>query len=64
MSDFNTKVGSGRQGYVVGEYGLGKRNERGKTLTQFCKETHFAIMNTFLNFRLAVYIRGDLQVTT
>lgn len=37
MGDFNAKVGQGRVTDVVGEYGLGERNERGDMLVQFCQ---------------------------
>lgn len=35
MNDFNAKVGNGKEGNVVGEYGLEERNDRGDTLFQF-----------------------------
>lgn len=47
LGDFNAKVGHGRDEDVVGEFGLGIRNERGERLIQFCKDIGFAIMNTY-----------------
>lgn len=47
MGDFNAKVGYGKEGYTVGNFGLGTRNERGNQLIQFCIENKLAIMNTF-----------------
>lgn len=47
MGDWNAKVGNGRDGGVVGEYGLGSRNERGDRFVQFCRGNDLVIMNTF-----------------
>lgn len=47
MGDFNAKVGEGREGDVVGEHGLGVRNESGDRLVQFCHDNRFRITNTF-----------------
>lgn len=47
MGDLNAKVGCGKEGSVVGSYGLGVRNERGDKFVQFCVENDLAIMNTF-----------------
>lgn len=47
LGDFNAKVGRGRSEDVVGEYGIGNRNERGDTLVQFCQEENFFICNTW-----------------
>ena len=46
MGDFNAKVGKGRSGDVVGDHGLGERNERGDRLVQFCQEQEMWIANT------------------
>ena len=47
MGDFNSKIGKGRMFDVVGEHGLGVRNERGDRLLQFCQEEAMVITNTF-----------------
>ncbi|XP_030747109.1 uncharacterized protein LOC115875737 [Sitophilus oryzae] len=47
LGDFNAKIGRGRFNNCVGEYGLGRRNERGDRLLQFCQENDFIISNTF-----------------
>ena len=35
MGDMNAKVGEGRVGNIVGEYGLGDRNERREKFINF-----------------------------
>ena len=47
LGDFNAKVGKGIDGEVVGEFGLGTRNERGEKLVQFCKDNELIIKNTW-----------------
>ena len=47
MGDFNAKIGKGRVEDIVGEYGLGERNERGDTLVQFCNEENLMVANTW-----------------
>ncbi|XP_071648484.1 craniofacial development protein 2-like [Temnothorax longispinosus] len=47
MGDLNAKVGSGRVGRTVGDFGLGERNERGDRFVEFCAGYGLAIMNTF-----------------
>ena len=47
MGDLNAKVGKGRSGEEVGEYGYGTRNDRGDRLVQFCQENNMWIGNTF-----------------
>ena len=39
-------MGKGRSGDVVGDHGLGERNERGDRLVQFCQEQEMWIANT------------------
>ena len=47
MGDKNAKIGKGKVDDVVGEYGLGERNERGDRLIQFCQENNLIVANTF-----------------
>lgn len=47
MGDFNAKIGQGKCENVVGEHGLGKRNERGERLIQFAQEHELIVTNTF-----------------
>ena len=47
MGDLNAKIGKGKVDDIVGEYGLGERNERGDRLLQFCQENNMIITNTF-----------------
>ena len=49
MGDLNAKVGRGRSGEVVGNFGLGLRNERGDKWAEWCESWGQVIMNT--NFR-------------
>jgi len=44
--DFNAKVGAGNKSDVNGIYGIGRRNERGERLVEFCKENSLIISNT------------------
>ncbi|KAL1447598.1 hypothetical protein WDU94_009869 [Cyamophila willieti] len=47
MGDFNAKVGKGKSGKHIGEFGLGERNERGEILSTFAAEQDLVVMNTF-----------------
>ena len=47
MGDLNAKVGKGRSGNVVGNFGLGERNERGDKWVEWCESWDQVIMNTF-----------------
>ena len=47
MGDMNAKVGKGKCEKIVGNHGLGSRNERGERLVQFCSEEHLSTMDTF-----------------
>ena len=47
IGDFNSIMGEGSPDKVVGVPGLGKRNERGKMLINFCKQHDLVVMNTW-----------------
>ena len=47
VGDLNAKVGCGSSGEVVGNYGLGQRNERGDRWVEWCESWEQIIMNTF-----------------
>ena len=47
MGDLNAKVGDKRYQIIVGMHGLGRRNERGERLIQFCQVNKLIITNTW-----------------
>ena len=47
MGDFNGKVGEGREEDTVGPYGLGKRNDNGERVVNFCKRHNLYVTNTW-----------------
>src|ERR1044072_5406888 len=47
MGDMNAVVGKGRDGMEVGKFGLGKRNDRGERVVEFCKRNKLMITNTW-----------------
>ena len=47
MGDLNAVVGAESEEDVTGRYGLGKRNERGQMLVEFCKRNNLCITNTW-----------------
>lgn len=47
MGDFNAVVGEGSDDKVIGKYGLGKRNERGQRMSEFCKKNQLVVTNTW-----------------
>ena len=47
IGDWNAVVGEGEESNDVGEYELGKRNERGQTLVDFCKRSKIVVTNTW-----------------
>ena len=46
IGDWNAKVGEKAVPDIVGKFGLGKRNEAGERLIDFCQENHMIITNT------------------
>ena len=46
IGDWNGKVGSQETPGVTGKFGLGKRNEAGQRLIEFCQENTLLIVNT------------------
>ena len=47
MGDFNAKVGHGAIQNVVGNFGMGDRNENGEKLIEFCKKNNVFVTNTW-----------------
>ena len=47
LGDFNAVVGEGRDEKEVGGYGLGKRNDRGQMLVEFCRRRSMMVTNTW-----------------
>ena len=47
IGDWNAKVGKELSIDITGNFGLGKRNERGDKLVEFCSRNDLRIMNTF-----------------
>lgn len=46
MSDWNVVVGEEKVNNVTGAFGLGRRNERGERLLEFCAKHNLIITNT------------------
>ena len=53
IGDFNAKIGKGLQhdeeAQIIGQHGLGKRNERGNMLVDFCIENNLSVANTMFS---------------
>jgi len=47
MGDWNASVGEGEEEGYIGKYGLGKRNERGQKLVEFCRRQNMIATNTW-----------------
>ena len=47
MGDLNAVVGEGGDGGEIGEFGLGRRNDRGQALVDFCKRKKMIVTNTW-----------------
>ena len=61
MGDFNAVVGEGREDRVVGKFGLGKRNNRGERLIEFCKSQNLVITNTWFILLVLLLLLLGLQ---
>ena len=46
IGDWNAKVGSQEISGVTGMFGLGRENEAGQSLKEFCQENALVIANT------------------
>ena len=49
LGDWNAIVGELKEQGVTGAFGLGKRNEKGNRLIEFCKERNLIIVNTMFS---------------
>ena len=47
LGDMNAVVGQKSDGMVLGDHGLGIKNERGRLLIEFCQRNKLCIMNTW-----------------
>lgn len=47
MGDWDAKVGEATVPGIVERFGLGKRNEAGERLIDFCQDNHMVITNTW-----------------
>lgn len=47
MGDFNSNIGEGRRGNLVGEFGMGKSIDRGDRLYEFCQMNSLVVCNTW-----------------
>ena len=57
IGDWNTKVGSQETPGVTGKFGLGRWNEAGQRLIEFCQENALVIANTlFQQHKRRLYI--------
>ncbi|CAF4017350.1 unnamed protein product [Rotaria magnacalcarata] len=62
IGDWNAKVGETAVPGVAGKFGLGKRNEAGEKLIDFCQENHMIITNTcFQQPKRRLYILTTLN---
>ena len=63
MGDLNANVGDERYQDIVGMHGLGRRNERGERLIQFCQENKLIIANTWFQQPVRNYTHGKVLET-
>ena len=62
IGNWNAKVGSQGTPGVRGKLGLGKRNEAGQRLTEFCQENALVIANTLFQQHREDSIHGHHQM--
>ena len=65
MGDFNSSVGEGEESSIVGCFALGKRNDKGQLLVEYCKQEEFTIRSTYgtqPKKRRYTWIRSDGKV--
>lgn len=56
MGDINAKIGKGRELNIVGEFGIGERNERGELFVEWCIKNEQVVTNTwFKNHPRRIY---------
>ena len=60
MGDFNANIGHGKVDDLVGEFGLGVRNERGDRLLQLCTEVISSLGTLSSGYHLEDSILGGL----
>ena len=63
MGDFNSIVGERSTDKVVGPFGHGRRNERGKMLIDFYKQHDLVVMNTWFKKKKRSCTHGRAQET-
>ena len=49
--DFNASIGKGERRGVCGKYGLGRGNEAGRDLVDWCEEMGMAHVNSFMSYK-------------
>ena len=64
IGDWNAKVGSQETPGVTGKFGLGKRNEAGRRLIEFCQENALVIANTLFQQYKKLYTCSSPDVNT
>ena len=59
IGDWNAKVGEGEVRGIVGNFGLGKRNEAGERLIEFCQENLWSSQTRVSNNPNEDYTHGQ-----